>query len=465
MSTVVTYSHQNCSTGLDLTKSQIRNAQRRHTAACLKQGILIAKERRALYDSMMQICQSGEAAVLLESLAIHRQDCHQLEHNVHYAAEANYIAYSAGGKTACSYNQHKRIHRLANLVKHEHGIHIVGNSLPPPPPPPLAPPSDTLLTCEAIEKAMLTTARVQYIVVEVPLVLALEAPVPTDISGDSAEPHEYSKPATSILIDEVSMVYTLGAIDIVETPTLREADSAYDILDALRMEEETQSPIMIPSLTIVRPSSQQYTEPETELVLSSDGLQEPTICKISSNLKVMVLSALDVTAITAKFIHPGQHFSAMARLTHKDRTYFELPCAAGYIPLHSRKDISKMVVDQACGNLADLNPEQVQQYQVLCNLPKENMSSLLKISKQPGVFEHELVAHAALRLIMLMSHAGSAADVPCNTVFAEAMQQEQEALFVPPSCNFCKGVGCTFCQEGPQAATSTASGSQECNQQ
>jgi hypothetical protein len=314
---------------------------------------------------------------------------------------------------------------------------------------------------------MLTTARVQYIVVEVPLVhTRLEPSVPTDLSGDSAEPHGYSKPGTSILIDEVSMVYTLGANDIVETPSLRETESVYDILDTRRMEEETQLAIMVPSPTIlVRPSSQQYTEPEAEMEFSSDGPHEPTICKISSNLKVMVLSAPDVTAITDNFIYPGQHFSAMARLTRQDRTYFELPRAAGYIPLHSRKDVSKIVVDQACGKVADLNPEQVQQYQVLCNLPKDKISSLLKIIKQPGVLEHELVSHAALRLVLLMSYAGSAEDVQCDTLVAEAMQQEQ-ALHVPPSCNFCIGVGCTFCQKvGHQAATSTASGSQDCNQQ
>ena len=194
---VVTYTHLAPSNAMDLTRSQIRNAQRKHTAACLKRGIRIAAERRILYDSMVQLLHSGEAAVVLESLAIHQHDCHQLQHNVHFAAEANYLAYSAGKKSAVSHSQHKRVHRLANLVKHEHGNHISGCQELPPPPPPPAPPSESLpITCEAIEKDLLATAKVQYIVVEVPCVHRPEPPAASAHSG--LEPSAYSNPIDSL---------------------------------------------------------------------------------------------------------------------------------------------------------------------------------------------------------------------------------------------------------------------------
>ena len=49
-----------------LSKSQIRNAHSKHTVACLTQGIVIAAERRSLYESMEQLLDSGEAKVVLD---------------------------------------------------------------------------------------------------------------------------------------------------------------------------------------------------------------------------------------------------------------------------------------------------------------------------------------------------------------------------------------------------------------
>ena len=244
MSTAVTHSHCIASTpntGMEPTRSQIRNAQRRHTAACLKTGIRIAKERRHLYESMVQLLHSGEAAVVLESLAIHRHDCQQLEHNVHFAAEANYLAYSAGRKTACSHSQHKRIHRTANLVKHEHGKFLPCSQHllpPPPPPPPPALPSDPLpITCEAFEKELLATARVQYIVVEVPPVHSRSEP-PASSVYSGAEPPAYNETSSPSLIDEVSMVFSLGVLDVSETSSTQEGrfreENQPDIVSLMR---------------------------------------------------------------------------------------------------------------------------------------------------------------------------------------------------------------------------------------
>ena len=131
------------------SRSQIRNAKRKHTLACLKQGIIIAAERRAVYTALEHSLELGEAFTELESLAIHRVDCAKLQHNVHFASEANYCAHAAGLKSKCSYNQHKLLHRHANLVKHEHehGSHITSSTLhlPPPPPPQMTPLTPCLL--------------------------------------------------------------------------------------------------------------------------------------------------------------------------------------------------------------------------------------------------------------------------------------------------------------------------------
>ena len=160
--------------GTGFTRTQERSNKRKHTQACLRQGIAIAAERRSLYESMVQLLDCGEAKVVLESLAIHRNDCQKLQHNVHFAAEANYVAFSLGLRSSCTHGQHKRLHRQANLVKHEHGSRMAGWSdvplhLPPPPPPPLGP-SPVAITCEAFEKSLQANVKVQYIVVEVPIV-------------------------------------------------------------------------------------------------------------------------------------------------------------------------------------------------------------------------------------------------------------------------------------------------------
>ena len=303
---------------------------------------------------MVQLLDSGEAKVVLESLAIQRNDCQKLQHNVHFAAEANYVTHSAGLKTSCSHGQHKRIHRLANLVKHEHGSRLAGVSdvrchLPPPPPPHYFLPIG--ITCQAVEKSMQAKVKVQYIVVEVSIASTeCVASLPAVYRDTGSQ--VYSQPCECALMDEESLVFPLYEPDIQDTLPIR---SALVDEDTLRIRAAWCDGASRTINTV--PSSQQYTEPEAEMEFSPDGPQEPTIYKNPSNLKVMVLSAPDVTASTANFIFPGQHFSAMARLTRQDRTYFELPCAAGYIPLHSRKDVSKIVVDQACGKVADLNPE------------------------------------------------------------------------------------------------------------
>ena len=91
-------------------RTQERSNKGKHTQACLRQGIVIAAERKSFYESMVQLLDSGEAYVVLESLAIHRNDCKKLQHSVHFAAEANYVAYSAGIKS--SYSHGTRASRL-----------------------------------------------------------------------------------------------------------------------------------------------------------------------------------------------------------------------------------------------------------------------------------------------------------------------------------------------------------------
>ena len=62
----------------------------------------------------------------------------------------------------------------------------------------------------------------------------------------------------------------------------------------------------------------EYTESEAEErgALVADGEYEATLCRISSDLKVTVLSEPDVGAAVASYIRPGNFFIAIARIVN-----------------------------------------------------------------------------------------------------------------------------------------------------
>ena len=129
-----------------LSRTQVRRAQRHHTLACLKAGILIAKERREVHEQLIRVLDQ-EAAPVLQSLAIHRSDCKHIGANIHYASHANALAHQHGHKSGVVYKEHKRVHQAANLVKHEHSDYLLLDTTHPPldPPPHLPPPAPPAL--------------------------------------------------------------------------------------------------------------------------------------------------------------------------------------------------------------------------------------------------------------------------------------------------------------------------------
>ena len=258
------------------------------------------------------------------------------------------------------------------------------------------------------------------------------------------------------------MVYTVGANDMAESRCTCEADPAIDILNALRMEEETQPAIvMVPTLPF-RERHQQHTEYGAD---DTGDLVEPIVCRISSNLKVAVLSTPDTASVTAVYLKPGHLFSATARVLCGDRIYFKLPGDAGYVPLHSRRDPSKIVVDQECSAVSDLNPVQLSQHSCLCTLPEATICSLLTQIQQPGIYQHELKSHAALRLARPVNSAGSSTAVEQQSASTNDRQQE-DSHQLRSGCSFCRGVGCIFCQRVVhQAASAHTSATKECTQQ
>ena len=81
-----------------LSRSQLRRAQRKHTAACYKAGVLFRACHRKEVDIHNAIISSGEVNVLVESLSAHRCDADTLGYEVHYAATANCIAKASASR-------------------------------------------------------------------------------------------------------------------------------------------------------------------------------------------------------------------------------------------------------------------------------------------------------------------------------------------------------------------------------
>ena len=101
------------------SRTQLRNAQRKHTKKSLQLAMVIAMERIAVHETCLRMV-AEDAGTVLQSIAAHRTDCNNMGMNVHYAAVANEQSRRQGYKTEQTYRQHKKLHKLANLVKHMH---------------------------------------------------------------------------------------------------------------------------------------------------------------------------------------------------------------------------------------------------------------------------------------------------------------------------------------------------------
>ena len=115
-----------------ISRSQVRRAQRKHSALCFRSGALLKVHHQNELDHTAALAGSPEALVLLHSIGIHRADCDALQREVHFAAISNVHSRDCGFKSNSSFILHRALHRSANLVKHDVVL------CPPPPPPPLA---------------------------------------------------------------------------------------------------------------------------------------------------------------------------------------------------------------------------------------------------------------------------------------------------------------------------------------
>ena len=103
----------------ELTRSQYRRFQRKHTVKCLQAGIRQQQNALAAASNYDDLLDNGDAVVLLQSIAIHRADNSALHSRVHYAGLANVLARDAGHKSLQSFKRHRRLHQLANQFKHD----------------------------------------------------------------------------------------------------------------------------------------------------------------------------------------------------------------------------------------------------------------------------------------------------------------------------------------------------------
>jgi len=108
----------------ELSRTQLRRAQRKHTLSCLRQVV----RQATLTASETQVVQS---------VRLHKADCKVLQLPVRNPSEANNIAMLRGFKSSSQYNADRRLHRAAGKYKHTHFPD--GDDKPPPPlpPPPL----------------------------------------------------------------------------------------------------------------------------------------------------------------------------------------------------------------------------------------------------------------------------------------------------------------------------------------
>ena len=102
-----------------LTRTQLRRAQRAHTARCYKIGALQRVHHSNELCRLEELLCSPEAVTLLTSVAVHRADCWSTAVPHHYAASSNLHAASLQFKSSTTFKRHRALHKRANAVKHD----------------------------------------------------------------------------------------------------------------------------------------------------------------------------------------------------------------------------------------------------------------------------------------------------------------------------------------------------------
>ena len=153
----------------------------------------------------------NDTDTFVQSLSLQLADCQMVGHNIHYAAVASCAAKSAGYKTQKEHKQHLRVHKQANIVKHNlFELEKFRSSLPqlpplPPPPPPQLPELDCAIQCSHLE------------VFRGELYCASPT-MACGITGTSKG---------SIVIDEASMVFTVGETDLIDSGVSDRVESPF----------------------------------------------------------------------------------------------------------------------------------------------------------------------------------------------------------------------------------------------
>ena len=101
-----------------LGKTQLRRAQRNHANSCWKIGAL---QRAKHVDETFRLEKFGsdELEALARSISVHRSDNASMGSTCRFAATANVAAHAAAWKSKRVFKEHRTLHQLANLIKHE----------------------------------------------------------------------------------------------------------------------------------------------------------------------------------------------------------------------------------------------------------------------------------------------------------------------------------------------------------
>jgi hypothetical protein len=124
------YDDRSCSA---LSRTQFRRQQRKHTIQCLRTGAKQRIQHAVGLDMQDLLTKSGQMHQLLCSLAAHKSDAQSLGANIHFAGQANVLAFSQQLKSKKTFKAHRSLHQDANKIKHEVDLDCNFVKMPPIP--------------------------------------------------------------------------------------------------------------------------------------------------------------------------------------------------------------------------------------------------------------------------------------------------------------------------------------------
>ena len=97
-------------------KTKARRAQRAHTKQCLVIGAVQRLQHRKKQLQMQLLANSHDALNVMDSIAVHRNDCDGLQQEHHFAGTSNVSARNGLLKSKRTLKDHRRLHQQANEV-------------------------------------------------------------------------------------------------------------------------------------------------------------------------------------------------------------------------------------------------------------------------------------------------------------------------------------------------------------